>query len=131
MTKRKKKEEDILLARMIKVMIAYSLLVQLLLLVIRSSLIYQSVGLWIGTAIGIGMIIHIKRSVEDTLQMGEYHGPSYSKKKTALRLGLMIMALGLTFYFNLGSMLTVFIGIMGLKVSAYLQPVINRCTQSK
>lgn len=126
-----RRPEELLVLRMIAVIVGYNILVQILLLFISDALLYQSLGLWIGAFVGIGMVIHMKRTAEDTLDIGVYGGKEYAKKKALIRMVTVVLTFGVAFYFQIGDVLTAFIGVMGLKVSAYLQPFINRYTDSK
>lgn len=126
-----KKAQDILLRRMIFVIVAYNVLMQILLLVFMEATLQKSVGLWIGALVGIGMAIHMKRSAEDTLDIGGLAGQKYSKKKAAIRMATVIIVFSIVFYYEIGDVITTFIGVMGLKVSAYLQPMIEKYIDSK
>ncbi len=126
-----RRPEETLVLRMIAVIIVYNILVQVLLLFVSDALLYQSLGLWIGAIVGIGMVLHMKRTAEDTLDIGVYGGKEYAKKKALIRMVTVVLVFGVAFYFQIGDVLTAFIGVMGLKVSVYLQPFINRYTDSK
>lgn len=126
-----RRPEETLVLRMIAVILVYNILVQILLLFISDALLYQSTGLWLGAFVAIGMIMHMKRTAEDTLDIGIHGGKEYAKKKALIRMVTVVLVFGVAFYFQIGDVLTAFIGVMGLKVSAYLQPFINRYTDSK
>lgn len=126
-----KKPQDVLLLRMIVVMIAYNSLVQVLLLCLPNVTLIDSTGLWLGALVGISMAIHIKRSAEDTLDIGGLAGEKYAKKKAAIRMATVIIVFSIIFYYEIGSVITTFIGVMGLKVSVYFQPIIERYMDSK
>lgn len=104
----------------------YGIIVQIILIVIRKEVLWLSIGLWIGICAACLMTLHMKRSIEEALDLGESGALSHIRKTYIIRLVVFIAVVGLTFFFQIGSILTLFIGTMGLKVSAYLQPYINK-----
>jgi hypothetical protein len=106
--------------------ILYNVVVQIVLFVIHKELLWLSIGLWIGACAACLMTMHMKRSIEDALDLGESGALSHIRKTYILRIIVFIAIVIATFYFQIGSVLTLFIGTMGLKVSAYLQPYINK-----
>lgn len=107
-------------------MVCFALLIQVGLFVLSEDLLYQSIGLWIGVAIGFGMFCHMKRSVEDALDIDPSNAVKHMRNKSVLRLGAVLVAFSVVAYFQIGSILTAFIGAMGLKISVYLQPYIDK-----
>ena len=104
----------------------YNIVIQVILIFISEDLCYRSLGLWAGGVTGIGMTVHMKRTIEDALDLGEYHAPKYLKKQSMLRMITIMIVFCALFYYELGSIYTTFIGVMGLKVSAYLQPFLYK-----
>lgn len=85
------------------------------------------IGLGIGCACGMAMSIHMAVSIEDAISTGSDQA---CKKKlavsAALRYIVLVLILGAMAYFNIGSIVPAVVGVLGLKISAYLQPVINK-----
>lgn len=102
----------------------YGLIVQLILLFFQDWL-YYSVGLWVGTAIAAVSSIHMRISLEDAMDLGEKGASAHSRSRFLLRYLITAVVLGIVLYFRLGSILTILIGITGLKIAAYSQPVIH------
>ena len=46
--------------------------------------------------------------------------------KGILRYAAVVAVFMVTLYFGLGNLVTLFIGVMGLKISAYLQPALHK-----
>ena len=46
--------------------------------------------------------------------------------KGILRYAAVVIVFSVTMYFDLGNLVTLFIGVMGLKISAYLQPTLHK-----
>ncbi len=120
-----KKKANVLVEVIIGIII-FAMVVQAVLVIIGSNLLYNSVGLWVGASAGVAMSVHMKRTIEDALDLGAYHAEKYLKKKSLLRMGMVVLVFGALFYYDLGSIYTTFIGAMGLKISAYLQPYIYK-----
>lgn len=86
-----------------------------------------SIGLWYGIAIAIGMGINMAVVIYDTVTF--YDGENANKRvaaKSILRYGIAAVLLGILGYFNIGDLVAAFFGIMGLKVSAYMQPLLTK-----
>ena len=83
-----------------------------------------STGLWLGVVLAVGMAIHMAVVIEDAVSMSSGQG-----KLIAMSL-LRYMAVAAAFfciaYFKLGNPIAAFIGVMGLKIAAYLQPLIHK-----
>lgn len=81
-------------------------------------------GLWIGIGCALFMVIHMAISIEDAVSIGTEDG---AKRKTIasamIRYFVVLIVLVVMCYFNLGMILPAFFGVLGLKVSAYMQPV--------
>ena len=86
-----------------------------------------SIGLWYGIAIAIGMAIHMAYVLYDAVTFDSEDGAKTRvMAKAMLRYAVVVILFGILSYFNLGNLFTAFIGVMGLKVSAYLQPMLNK-----
>lgn len=92
----------------------------------RERLIYTSIGLWIGIAAAAGMAVHMKRTIEDALDLGEQGAVKHMRKGYVLRYGLTALIFGASVYFEIGNPITLLVGVMGLKIGDYLQPVTHR-----
>lgn len=83
-----------------------------------------STGICLGIAIAVGMAVHMAVVIEDAVSMAAGQG-----KLIAMSL-LRYMAVAAAFfciaYFKLGNPIAAFIGVMGLKIAAYLQPLIHK-----
>lgn len=92
-------------------------------------------GSRIGLAAAVGMGIHLKRSIEDALDYGEEGAVKHMRKTYAFRYAMVALVFGVTVYFEIGHPLMLLVGIMGLKIGAYLQPVthkvLNKLQKSK
>lgn len=107
--------------------IIYGVLLQLTGVWLAEDRLRYSSGLWIGIGCALFMAVHIAVSIEDAVCIGTEDG---AKKKAVagamLRYVVVLAVLLVTFYFNLGMVLPALLGVLGLKISAYLQPLIRR-----
>ncbi len=106
--------------------VLYGIVVQIVLLVLHRDLLWYSAGLWIGALSACLMVWHMRRSIEEALDMGEEGALGHVRKTYVIRLIALIAVIVITMLLRIGSILTLFIGVMGLKVSAYLQPYLNK-----
>ncbi len=105
--------------------LAYGLLVELIGVWFVGDKIRYTTGLIIGIACAIGLAIHIAMIIEESVRIGEGHEKLLSFKSVVRYLVLCVVMIVMS-YFKLGNMFTAIIGILGLKVSAYAQPLLNK-----
>ena len=83
-----------------------------------------SIGLWYGIAIAIWMAINLAQVIFDsvTLDGGEKANRRIIAK-SVLRYIVVVILFFILGYFNFGNLFTALLGAMGLKISAYMQPL--------
>ena len=106
--------------------IVFALVAQVIIFFVVEDLMYYSVGLWIGALVGIGMMLHMKRTIEDILDNMLEDADKYMKQKVMMRSAIILVVFGILGYLQIGSIFTALIGAMGLKISVYLQPYIYK-----
>ena len=82
-------------------------------------------GLWIGIACAMGMGIHLAMVIEEAVRMGDT-GTKRLSFKSVLRYLVVVFVFFIMMYFHLGNLVSAFIGVLGLKVSAYVQPFMHK-----
>ena len=86
-----------------------------------------STGLLIGITVAIGLAINIAVVIRDAV---EIYGADGARNrlivKSVLRYLVVVVVFFVMMKFNLGNLGTAFIGVLGLKVSAYLQPFTHK-----
>ena len=107
--------------------IIYGILLQVTGVWLVDDKLRYSTGLWIGVGCALFMAIHMAVSIEDAVSIGTEDG---AKKKTIasamFRYTVVLLVLAVMCYFNLGMILPAFFGVLGLKFSAYAQPLLGR-----
>ncbi len=118
------KKNNILLELIVGI-ILFGIVEQVICLIVSKDYLYNSVGLWFGVAIAIFMAIHMKRSIEDALDLGEDAGVKHMRKGYGTRMAVVAVAVIVILISKLGNPITLVIGILPLKFSAYAQPAIH------
>ena len=112
--------------------IIYGILLQVTGVWLADDKLRYSTGLWIGIGCALFMAIHMAMSIEDAVCIGTEDG---AKKKTIasamIRYVVVLVVLVVMCYFNLGMILPAFFGVLGLKFSAYAQPLFHRLRRKK
>ncbi len=105
----------------------YGVLVQIVGVWFVEDKIGYSIGLWYGIAIGIGMAINLATVIYDAVTFdGEGNANKRVAAKSMLRYIVVAILFGILGYFEFGNLFTAFLGVMGLKFSAYAQPLLNK-----
>ena len=105
----------------------YGILVQLIGVWFVEDKMGYSIGLWYGIAIGIGMAINLATVIYDAVTFdGEGNANKRVAAKAMLRYIVVAILFGILGYFEFGNLFTAFLGVMGLKFSAYAQPLLNK-----
>lgn len=85
-----------------------------------------SIGLWYGIAIAIGSAINLASVIYDTVIYGN---ADYARKRAVLKSVLRYMVVVVLFmllgFFQFGSLVMGLVGVFGLKISAYMQPLLG------
>ncbi len=111
--------------------IGYSILVQIIVLIVSNNVLFDSIGLWIGSIVGMGMVIHMRYSIEDSLEFDAEHAQKSIRKSYATRMTVVAIILFAVAYFEWGNILTMLAGVMGLKVSAHVHPYLHKWKEKK
>ena len=119
------KKNDIL-TELLAGIISLGILTQIVMLIAFKNYLYNAIGLWAGIGVACFMAIHLKRSIEDELDLGEEGAMKHARTAYATRTLITFIVLGVVIYFKLGNPFTVVLGIFPLKLSAYLQPLIHK-----
>ena len=84
--------------------------------------IRYSSGTWIGTALATFMAINLALVIESAVDNGSKVGTL--RFKSIIRYLVVVIVFAIMVYFDLGNWISAFISVLGLKVSAYAQPLI-------
>ena len=95
--------------------IVYGVIVELAGVWFVTDKVRYTTGLLIGISLACGMAVNIATVLRDAVEL--------------LRYAVVVIVFFVMMKWNLGNLITAFIGVLGLKVSAYLQPFTHRVIQ--
>lgn len=79
-----------------------------------------------GAAVSAGLLHHMYRTIENVLDMDPDTAKKYGRRQAVVRITLMGLALCIAFwYMEYINPWGVLLGVLSLKFSAYLQPVVH------
>lgn len=107
--------------------VIYGIVVELVGVWFAEDKLRYSSGLLIGIVVAIGLAINIATVIRDAV---EIYGADGARNRVIIKSVLRYVVVVIVFFvmmaFNLGSLFSAFIGVLGLKVSAYLQPFAHK-----
>lgn len=84
-------------------------------------------GLWAGIILAMGMAVNMAVVILDTVDvMAEKRYYRKAALYAVLRYLAVVFAFVVVWYFELGNVIVMFAGVMGLKIAAYLQPITHK-----
>lgn len=92
--------------------------------------LWYSAGLWIGAAFAVFCAFHMYRSIDMAFDFGSDAG-KILQKKSIQRYLMIVILLGTLMVTELANPLSAFLGLMGLKVAAYIQPFTHKWIHRK
>lgn len=107
----------------------FGILCEVVLLIFLEDKLYYSIGLGIGIIVAGLMAVHMNYTLKQALEYDERNANKKIVQSMILRYTGVLLILAGTAMLNFASPLTLFLGIMGLKISAYLQPFTHRLTE--
>lgn len=90
-----------------------------------------SIGLWIGVLTAALMAFHMAFSLNIAVEMDEKGAQTSATRHNIIRYIAVVIILGSLMVTRIGNPLAAFLGVMGLKASAYLQPLFNKLSQNR
>lgn len=89
-------------------------------------------GIVFGVLVAAGLAFHMYKSLAVTLDLPPDQAERHGRNQSALRIGLMALAVVFSMFFpGIFHAAGVVLGILTLKCSAYLQPIIRRFITNK
>lgn len=125
MEKSRKKKVDTTLFDLCLGIFLYGIVCQSVLLIFSRRPDY-SIGLWIGIALGITSAIHMWWALDRGLDMAEKDAVKTIGGQSLVRNFVFMAVVVLLAYSGFADPIFAFLGYMGMKVSAYMQPFIHR-----
>lgn len=88
------------------------------------------VGLAIGCLLAAAGVYHMWRTIDRALDLGE-GAQKYMTVRSWLRYGVFVLVFGVLMVIEWANPLTAFLGLMGMKTAAYLQPAVHRLLEKR
>lgn len=85
-----------------------------------------SIGLWLGIIMALLTILHLSISLNKALDLGEGGAKKHMVIQNLVRYFVLIIFLVLLMITDFANPLAAFLGLMGVKAGAYLQPLLHR-----
>lgn len=83
-------------------------------------------GLGLGILVAVLMTISMYTTIEKSLNMDQKSAMNYTKRNAIFRLLLIIVVLFAAVFINSINVFSVVLGVLSLKLSAYLQPLTHK-----
>lgn len=90
-----------------------------------------SIGLWIGVVTAGFMAFHMAWSLDKAVEKDVKGAQATVTRHNIIRYLAVVVILGILMVTRLGNPLSAFLGIIGLKVSAYMQPLFEKMSHRK
>lgn len=90
-----------------------------------------SAGLWVGVLTAIFMALHMAIVLNSVVESDEKGAGAIATRQNIIRYLVVVIILGILMVTRAGNPLAAFLGIMGLKISAYIQPLFTKMSQRK
>ena len=131
MEEKSQKDDKYVWKGMMILIFIYSFFVQIIgILFFRKNLGAYSFGLWIGVGTALGMAVHMWRTLRIGLDLEMQACETYIRKQSFIRYICVVAVLILVIFLPIGDSgvrsILCFMGIMGLKAAAYLQPFVHK-----
>lgn len=88
-----------------------------------------SLGLWLGVLTAGAAAFHMWYTLDKGLDLGEKGAVSYLGRQNTLRYALIVLVLMAVAVTGAGNPLAAFLGVMGLKAAAYMQPFTKKISR--
>ena len=85
-----------------------------------------SIGLWLGIAAALLTVLHLSVSLERALDLDEGSAKKHMVTQNIVRYFVIIIFLVVLMITDFANPLAAFLGLMGVKAGAYLQPVLHK-----
>lgn len=88
-----------------------------------------AVSLWVGIIAAVGMAVHMNHTIHKALACDEGTAEKVTRSSYFLRYGCAMVLLGAAALTGVTNLIVTFVGIMGLKIGAYIQPFTHKLLQ--
>ncbi|MFI3202137.1 MAG: hypothetical protein R3Y54_11570 [Eubacteriales bacterium] len=90
-----------------------------------------TISMWIGIVLSIACAVHMAIALDYAMDLGEDGAPQYLVKHNLIRYGVIVVVFSMILMTDYLNPLYTFLGIMTLKVGAYLVPFTDKLLSYK
>ena len=105
--------------------VLYGIVFEIILLIFSRKPAY-SIGLWIGIVLAVAGSIHMWWSLDRSLEMAQKDGTVRVTTNNIIRYLVLVAVMALLVYTDFANPIFAFCGCMGMKVSAYISPLVRK-----
>lgn len=109
----------------------YGIIVEIIGMILVENRLSYSLGILVGYICVVFMVCHMYLTLEKALDMDPDSASKFSTRNNILRYVILVIILMLVAWLPKVSVMAVIIMIFGMKISAFLQPVISKYITSK
>ena len=120
-----KKKIDATLLDLCLGIVLYGIVCQIVILILSAKPEY-SIGLWIGIVLGVMGSIHMWWAIDRSLDMVSQDAAKSVTTQSIVRYLLLVVAMFILASSGFANPLTAFLGYMGMKAGAYMQPFVHK-----
>lgn len=84
------------------------------------------IGFIVGIIYSIVVIIHMAKTVETALEMGQHGALKHTRISYLIRIGLLLVLFVVMLFVEVGNVFSMLFGLLSLKLSAYAQPITHK-----
>lgn len=88
-----------------------------------------AVSLWVGIFAASAMAVHMNHTIQKALSCDEGTAEKVTRSSYFLRYGCAMVLLAAAALTGVTNLIVTFVGIMGLKIGAYIQPFVHKLLQ--
>lgn len=85
-----------------------------------------ALGICIGVLLAAFSVWHMKKTLDVALSLDEKGATTYATTRNLLRYGVIVVVFALILWTKVANPLATFLGLMSMKVAAYLQPFTHK-----
>ena len=110
--------------------LAYGVIFEIVLLFFSRNPAY-SIGLWIGVFLDLAGAFHMWWALDRGLDLPEKEAVKSMGAQNIIRYAVLVVVMGALMFVDFANPIFTFCGYMGMKVAAYLNPLIHRLRAGK
>jgi uncharacterized membrane protein len=105
--------------------VLYGVIFEIVLLFFNRELPY-SLGLWIGVVLAVIASVHMWWSIDRSMEKAKKEAARTVSVNSLIRYFVLVIVIAVLAYTDFANPILAFFGYMGLKISAYLNPLVHK-----